>query len=116
MKRFIRITLACLVFVAATAPFAAHAVLAGSTPRSADHPPSLELRRALDLAEAYIAANRIDLSRQHLRSARLLYDEGEKRRGLYWHLQWAWASPAIGGEYGMRVYMDGTILPERLGP
>ena len=112
MKQMIGTILACAVFLASAAPFAAYSAPAGVT----SPVPSLELRRAMDLAEAYIAGNRIDLSRQYLRSASLHYDSGIKKRGHYWHFQWAWRSPAMGGEYGLRVYMDGTILPERLGP
>jgi hypothetical protein len=104
--------LVCVAFLASAVPFTAYSAPAGVTSPA----PSLELRRAMDLAEAYIAGNRIDLSRQYLRSASLHYDSGIKKRGHYWHFQWAWRSPAIGGEYGLRVYMDGTILPERLGP
>jgi hypothetical protein len=104
--------LACTVVLVSAAPFAAYSAPAGVSPPV----PSLELRRALDLAEAYIARNRIDLSRQHLRSASLLYDNGIRKCGYYWHFQWAWTTPAMGGEYGLRVYMDGSILPERSGP
>jgi hypothetical protein len=34
----------------------------------------------------------------------------------YWHVQWTWAQPRLGGEYGLRVYMDGTFQPQPLGP
>ncbi len=114
MNRIIPLLLFCLLLAPASSTFAAAAAEPAARPLAA--PPPLDLRRALDLAEQYVAANRVDLSRQHLRSARLLYDEGSRRRGPYWHFQWAWTSPAMGGEYGLRVYMDGMILPERLGP
>jgi hypothetical protein len=116
MRRTVLFILLCLAVAAPLPPAVCSAAAADPEERGIAKAPPLELRRALDLAESYIAANRVDLTRQHLRSARLLYDEGKRRRGLYWHFQWAWTSPAIGGEYGLRVYMDGTILPERLGP
>lgn len=113
MRRFALPAFSLLLFLALSPPCSLAADPGGS---ASGREPFLELRRALDLAEGYVVANRIDLSRQHLRSALLLYDEGKRRRGRYWHFQWAWTSPAMGGEYGLRVYMDGTILPERLGP
>jgi len=100
------------VFVFAVAPGAQAAT--GAPPL--DTVPRIELRQALDLAERYIAAHRIDVSGQHLTSVTLHYDPGTRRRGRYWHFQWSWTSPAIGGEFGLRIYMDGTILVDRLGP
>jgi len=43
-------------------------------------------------------------------------DEAPGRRGRYWHLQWTWTSPRLGGEFGARVYMDGLITPQPCGP
>jgi hypothetical protein len=74
----------------------------------------LTLRAALDLADAHVRNARIGLDAQHLRSAALRYDEAA--RASYWHLQWAWSTPRIGGEFGLRVYMNGRIVEARLGP
>ena len=78
--------------------------------------PSLALERALDLAMNHVAETKIDLSRQYIQSVVLRYDDRTERRGPYWHIQWMWNQPALGGEYGLRVYMDGTIVEARLGP
>ena len=85
---------------------------------AADAPaaPRLPLREAVRLAEEWARAQGVDLSAQHLSWARLCVDEGPKRRGRYWHLQWTWTSPRLGGEFGARVYMDGLITPQPCGP
>ncbi|MEW6440615.1 MAG: hypothetical protein AB1640_06705 [bacterium] len=82
-------------------------------PLTAREPP-LPLRRALDLAEGNVEDKRIDLTGQYLHSIGLRYDENA--RTSYWHVQWMWSQPRIGGEFGLRVYMNGQVVPAPLGP
>ena len=74
--------------------------------------PALEIGRALALAEAFVREKKIDLSQQHIHSVTMQHDD----RGLYWLVQWQWNMPRLGMEYGLRVYMDGSIVEARLGP
>lgn len=75
---------------------------------------ALSLEQALDLADEYLKAGGIDLAGQFLHAVVLRYDE--TARDSYWHLQWKWSEPRLGGEFGLRVYMDGTIVQAWLGP
>jgi hypothetical protein len=68
----------------------------------------------MDLAEAYIAKQDRTLA-QHLRYAPSLRQRNQEARPLL-ALSMGLDTPAMGGEYGLRVYMDGSILPERSGP
>jgi hypothetical protein len=76
--------------------------------------PALPRRKAVELAEAFVAQNAADVSGQQLSSVTLQVDRetGE----LYWLAQWSWTQPRLGGEYGLRVYMDGRMKEARLGP
>jgi hypothetical protein len=56
----------------------------------------------------------IDLSGQYLHSITLRYDEAAKSQ--YWHAQWMWRSPRLGGEFGLRIYMDGRVVAAVSGP
>jgi hypothetical protein len=76
--------------------------------------PSLPLQRALALANVYVRSHRVDLTGQHLNATDLRYDEVVRER--YWDLRWAWSRPRLGGEFGLHVYMSGTIVPAILGP
>jgi len=78
--------------------------------------PTLSACEALYIGERYVNENKVDVSVQHIHSVRLNYDDGTKKRGHYWRIQWMWSTPKMGGEYGLRVYMDGTVLPEPCGP
>lgn len=78
--------------------------------------PALGISDAVAAAEKWARGERVDLSGQYINYARLCYDEGPARKGSYWHVQWAWATPRLGGEFGARVYMDGTVAPQRCGP
>ena len=79
--------------------------------------PALSLQKALQLAEQYVRDNRIDVSGQHISSAQLRFDSGAiHKAGFYWHIQWLWDKPALGMEYGLYVYMDGSIFEHRSGP
>ncbi|MBM3288439.1 MAG: hypothetical protein FJY88_14000 [Candidatus Eisenbacteria bacterium] len=76
--------------------------------------PSLSLRQALDIAEKEAEKRGAALSGQYINSIALRYDEDRKER--YWHVQWMWAQPKLGMEYGLRIYMDGEIIQATLGP
>lgn len=78
--------------------------------------PTLSVCEALHIGERYVNENRVDVSGQYIHSVRLSYDNGMKKRGHYWHIQWIWDMPKMGGEYGLRIYMDGTVLSEPCGP
>jgi hypothetical protein len=78
--------------------------------------PTLSVCEALYIGERYVNENKVDVSGQYVYSVRLYYDNGMKKRGHYWHIQWIWFKPKMGGEYGLRIYMDGTVLPEPCGP
>lgn len=79
-------------------------------------PPLLPLPDAVRLAEEWVREHGVDLSGQHLDSARLRWDDGPDHKGRYWHLQWAWSVPRLGGEFGARVYMNGSVVSQRCGP
>jgi hypothetical protein len=76
--------------------------------------PALALCKALDLAEKYAAEKGIDLSGQYVHSVQLQYDQ--EKRSHCWRIQWMWSRPALGGEFGLKIYMDGTVREDRLGP
>jgi hypothetical protein len=78
--------------------------------------PLLSISEALNLAQGYVRTRGVDVSGQYIHSVRLNYDEGDRRQGYYWHVQWAWSPPRMGGEYGLRIYTDGTVIPEPVGP
>lgn len=78
--------------------------------------PELSLPEALVAAEEYVRINQIDLSGQYIQSAQLAYDEGKLKQGSYWRIRWAWKLSRLGGEYGLRVYMNKQIIPEIAGP
>ena len=93
---------------------------AGSTPVATSPlipvKPILSISEALGVAENYLKARGTDISGQCVHSVRLCYDEGDEVRGEYWHVQWAWSLPRMDGEYGVRIYMDGTVIPDLLDP
>lgn len=78
--------------------------------------PVLPMPDALTRVEGYMKEKNVDLSGQYIHSVQLSYDDGSKRKGHYWHVQWAWSTPRMGMEYGLRIYMDGTVLPDPTGP
>jgi len=78
--------------------------------------PTLSICEALYICERYVNENKVDISSQYIHSVRLNYDDGTKKKGHYWGIQWMWLTPKMGGEYGLRVYMDGTVVPEPCGP
>jgi len=79
--------------------------------------PDVSLSDALAIAGQYIKEHNVDLSGQYIHYARLFYDDGsEGKKGLYWHIQWARGTPRLGGEYGLRVYMDRHVIPRVAGP
>jgi len=83
---------------------------------SASFTPRVGLVDAVAAAERDARERTINLSGQHIRHAELRYDDTAGRKDHYWLIQWAWSQPRLGGEYGARVYMDGTVVPQRCGP
>jgi hypothetical protein len=81
-----------------------------------DSRPTLSVCDAVRTAESFVADRRSDLSGQYIHSVILSYDEKDAARGRYWRVQWMHARPALGGEYGLRVYQDGSVRPDPLGP
>ena len=77
--------------------------------------PLLSISEALGAAQSYVRTKGVDVSGQYIHSVRLNYDEGSRRQGQYWRVQWAWIHPKMGGEYGLRIYTDGTVIPEPSG-
>jgi hypothetical protein len=73
--------------------------------------PSISITEALGAAQSYVRTQGVDVSGQYIHSVRLNHDEGSTRQGYYWHVQWAWSAPRTGGEYSLRIYTDGTIVP-----
>ncbi|HNV71568.1 MAG TPA: hypothetical protein PKO06_17825 [Candidatus Ozemobacteraceae bacterium] len=89
----------------------------GAPSSSAVTPPVSEpvsLERALQLALEHVKQKGVDLTAQHLGSVTRQYDAAKKQP--YWHVQWQWNTPKMGGEYGLAVFMDGTISDRRCGP
>jgi hypothetical protein len=76
--------------------------------------PPLSICQALETAERYASEKGIDLSGQYVHSVQLLYDA--ERGALCWRIQWMWSRPALGGEFGLKVYFDGRIEEDWLGP
>jgi hypothetical protein len=111
--RMCRAAVSCAVILAALCmPSAATAGAAAPIPA----PPSLGLSGAVRIAEQWIRDHGVDVSGQYMDSARLCWDDDPGRKRRYWHVQWLWAAPRMGGEFGARVYMDGTVVPQRCGP
>jgi hypothetical protein len=86
------------------------------TPPASGLPPPISLSQALESASRYVTEHRIDLSGQFLQSITLQFEAAGEHRGHYWLVQWAWSQPRLGGEFSLRLYMDGTIEARRLGP
>jgi hypothetical protein len=84
--------------------------------RMAPFVPAITVSAAVVIAEQYAKEHRVSLDGQYIRCAELRYDSAPSRRDHYWLIQWAWSSPRIGGEYGVKVYMDGTVVPQPCGP
>lgn len=70
--------------------------------------------RATELAERHLREQGIDSSRQHVREMRMRYDENRKQ--TYWEVFWSWNEARLGGELTARVYEDGRVEWQRLGP
>jgi hypothetical protein len=109
------LTLALAVAAAAIAAASPSGAAPPPTPTAVAGPP-LGLSEAVAIAEKWVSDRGVDVSGQYISSVRICYDEGPERKGRYWHVQWAWAMPRLGGEFGARVYMDGTVIPQRCGP
>lgn len=78
--------------------------------------PELSIFAALDIARDYVRERGARLDEQYISSAQLLYDNGRDRRSRYWQIRWSWKMPRLGGDYGLRVYMDRSVVEEIAGP
>jgi len=78
--------------------------------------PTISIGEALGMADRYIKENGVDIAGQYIHFARLDYSHAPEKKGPCWRIRWTWATPRLGGEYGLKIYMDGTIVPERAGP
>jgi hypothetical protein len=78
--------------------------------------PALSIHEALLLADRHIIEKSIDMSAQYLSSIHRYYDHTAKHRGYYWRVQWIRSLPRLGSEYGLHIYMDGTVISEPCGP
>lgn len=77
--------------------------------------PEISADEALKIADAYIRENRIDLSLQYIHFVRLDYDAAGPKPGFYWRIHWRWTVARLGGEFGLRIYMDRTVVLEIAG-
>ena len=77
--------------------------------------PALPISDAVSIAERFVREREVDVSGQYVHSVQLNYDDGTRRKGHYWRVQWMWSMPKSGGEYSVRVYMDGTVLQDSSG-
>jgi hypothetical protein len=78
--------------------------------------PAISIGEALGIADRYIQENGVDIAGQYIHFARLDYSTAPEKKRPYWRIHWTWATPRLGGEYGLKIFMDGTIVPERAGP
>ena len=81
-----------------------------------DTGPVLPIAGSISIAQEYIRMNRVDISGQYIHSVKLEFEDSRTGRGYFWRIQWRWKMPRLGGEYGLRVYMDGPVEPEIAGP
>ena len=70
--------------------------------------------KAIELAERHFREQGVDSSRQHVREMRVRYDEGSKQ--TYWEVFWSWNEVRLGGELTARIYQEGKVEWQRLGP
>ncbi len=78
--------------------------------------PTLSISRSISIGEEYARSSNVDLSGQFIHLVKLEFEEGKGGRGYFWRIRWRWKVPRLGGEYGMRVYMDGHVETEIAGP
>ncbi len=74
----------------------------------------ISLEAALKLAQDFVKSGKFDLSGQHLGSITRQMDRQKKQP--YWHIQWQWDLPRMGGEFGVAVFNDGSVAERRCGP
>lgn len=96
--------------------FASLRTTAHASPDPTPRPPAVSLPDAVTVAEKWARDHGVDVSGQYVNSARLCWDDAPGKKCRYWHVQWTWTSPRLGGEFGARVYMDGAVVPQRCGP
>ena len=69
-------------------------------------PPKLSLRKAMDIAEAHIENEKIDVSQYYLTQVKLVYaDKGVKKP--FWWFWWVKTDLVIGNYVEIAVSMDG---------
>ncbi len=85
--------------------------------------PAISLPKALEIAEKTLAEKRIDLRGQILHTATLEFDDGKRiypdgkpRQGHFWYIHWRWEKPRLGGDFSMRIFMNGEAVVEPHGP
>ena len=90
------------------------AILLATALAAQAQPVPMQPCRATELAERHVREQGIDSSRQHVREMRMRYDENRKQ--TYWEVFWSWNEARLGGELTARVYEDGRVEWQRLGP
>ena len=78
--------------------------------------PTLSIDEALIRVEDYLREKRTDLSEKYIHSVQLYYDDGLKREGYYWLVQWMGPDSSTEREPALRIYMDGVISQETSEP
>ena len=76
--------------------------------------PSLSLRAAIDLAEAYAKEHKIDLSKHYLYSVRLI-SRREARGGQAWDVVWEKSQWVDDDEIEFTVDMDKKVVQQQRG-
>ena len=84
MKKFLVVLTICILPILAYSEFNP-----GESPSITPFKPVLSISEALDAAQRYVRTNGLDVSGQYIHSVRLYYDEGSRRQGHYWRVQWA---------------------------
>lgn len=92
--------------VALMAMLACHAVGANE--------PQPTVCEAVQRAENHLQQQGIDRSSQSVRMVRRQYDAAQ--RMAYWEIIWGWDTARLGMELSARVYPDGRVEWQRLGP
>ena len=76
--------------------------------------PQLTVCEAVHRAENHLQQKGVDRSGQSVRMVRQQYDAAQ--RMAYWEIIWGWDKVKLGMELSARVYPDGRVEWQRLGP
>lgn len=71
--------------------------------------PALTLKQALSLAEEYVTAKKIDVSRHFMESVRLVHITDHPKGERQWIVTWVLKTPSDGGQIFIQVKMDRTV-------